>query len=136
MIGTILRGYGAVLGSAIRFAALIGVCIATGFLLVYPLWSLAVAKPDLYTLLFVALLATGAVAVFAIRAKKALRTSPGLFLFSLARKAVLATGVVVFILLVLRYERTLAFVSLIVTFFLYGFIAFVLSPEKRSPEGR
>ena len=51
MIGTILRGYGAVLGSAIRFAALIGVCIATGFLLVYPLWSLAVAKPDLYTLL-------------------------------------------------------------------------------------
>ncbi len=136
MIGTILRGYSAVLGSAIRFAALIGVCVGTGFLLVYPLWTLAVSRPDLYTLVFTTVLSAGIVLFFVLRARTSFKAGARSFLFGLARKAVLFSGVLAFVLLVLHYERTLAFISLLLTILLYGFIAFVLSPEKHSPDGR
>lgn len=135
MIGKILRGYSAVLGSAVRFVALIGVCIGTGFLLVYPLWTLAVRNPDVYTLLFGIILAllAGTGTFFAV--KKAVKAGKRDFFLSLLRKAILIAGIIVFIAMVLSYRMALALISLPVTGLLYGYIAFVVSPKKRTPAG-
>lgn len=131
MIRKILRGYSAVLGSTFRFVALIGVCIATGFLLVYPLWKLAVTRPDVYTLIFIIILSTVIVGILGITVKKAVSKNPKQFLLSLARKTVLAAGFIGIITLILSYERALALAVLIVTALVYGYLAFVLSSAAR-----
>ncbi|HHU35858.1 MAG TPA: hypothetical protein GXZ47_01375 [Treponema sp.] len=136
MIQKILRGYSAVLGSTLRFVALIGVCVATGFLLVYPLWKLAVTRPDLYTLIFIFLLSAFIIGVFIMRVKKEASQNPKRFLLSLTRKAVLLAGLIGFVSLILSYERVLAFAALILTALVYGYLAFVLSSNTRTSDSR
>ena len=136
MIGKIFRGYSAVLGSAFRFAALIGVCIGAGFLLVYPLWNLAVLKPGVYTLVFCIIVASLTLTLTGIQLYKAARKNGRRLLLSIARKGVLLAGFSFFVIFILRYERVPAILVLILTIMLYGYLAFVLSPKKIPPEGR
>lgn len=136
MIGKIFRGYSAVLGSTIQFAALIGVCIGTGILLVYPLWHLAVRKPDVYTLVFCILLSILALIFTGFRIRTAARKGISYLLLAAARKGVLLAGIVAFVLFTLRHERALALLSLPGTIFFYGYLAFVISPRKKNPEGQ
>lgn len=136
MIGKIFRGYSAVLGSTLRFAALIGVCIGAGFLLVYPLWNLAVLKPDVYTLVFCILISVLILALAGMKIHRAARENSKRLLLSVARKLVLLAGFFSFVVFTLRYQRVPAITSLVLTIVLYGYLAFVLSPKKIHPEGR
>ncbi len=135
MIGKIFRGYGAVLGSTLRFVVLIGVCIGAGILLVYPLWYLAVQKPDAYTLVFGILLLLLLLVFVGFKIRSAARKSLSRLLMATARKGILLAGFLAFVLLILRHERILAILSVLVTVLVYGYLAFVISPKKNTPEG-
>ena len=135
MIGKIFRGYGAVLGSTLRFVVLIGVCIGAGILLVYPLWYLAVQKPDVYTLVFCILLSLLLLVFAGFRIRSAARKSLSGLLIATARKGILLAGFLAFVLLILHRERALAVLSVLATVVIYGYLAFVISPKKNAPEG-
>lgn len=136
MIGIIFRGYGAVLGNTVRFAALIGVCIGAGVLFVYPLWYLAVHKPDVYTFIFCILISLLLLVFTGFRIRSAARKGLSHLLVAVARKGVLLAGFLAFVVFTLRHERIPSILSLLGTALIYGYLAFVISPKKKIPEGK
>lgn len=136
MIHKILHGYSAVLGSIVRFVALIGVCLCAGLLLVYPLWKLAVTRPDLYTLIFILLLSLLVVSLFVIRVKKEATQNPKRFVLSLTRKIVVLAGIIGFVSLIMSYKRVYAVATLILTALVYGYLAFVLSSNNPNSDSQ
>ncbi len=132
MFKKILAGYTSVLLAALRFLILLGVCIGTGMLFVYPLWRLASSRPSVYTLIFIIIFSL-VIIVFAFKAiRTAWKQDSRRFLLSLARKASLLAGICVSIALVMNYQRAAAGVVLLVTIGLYGFLAFGLSADRKT----
>lgn len=135
MIKQILAGYGAALGAAIRFLALLAICVGAGALVVYPLWRLADSNPSLYSLVFGILFSAILLAFIVSRAAPSFRRDPLRFLVSLARKATLAGGLILCVALVLAWHRVAALVALAATLAIYGFLAFGLkkAPGRSAP---
>jgi len=131
MFTKILRGYFGLLRAVAGFVLLLAVSVASGALIVWPLWRLADTNPSLYTVLFGFLFA--AVVVFFVggRVKQSFLRDPRAFFLSAARKAVVAAGIAVPVCLVLAHARVAALIALVVAFALYGFLAFGLSPRGR-----
>lgn len=51
MLQKIIKGYGNLLLSILKVLVLILLCCVCGFILVYPLWKLAVTNPNLYSII-------------------------------------------------------------------------------------
>ena len=71
------------------------------------------------------------VSVFIVKRNiKNYKTHPRKFLYSLIKKLILLGGVILFFLFIFTYHRVLALSSLILSFALYGFVAFGFSEDR------
>ena len=107
-----------------------GICLLFSFLIVYPLWFLATQRTHIYTaaslVFFLVLLLS-----FLIKKNiKEYRRNPKHFFHSLIKKLIILGGLALFFVLLFAYQRTFAFLALIVSFILYGFVAFGLSEDR------
>ena len=107
-----------------------GICLLFSFLIVYPLWFLATQHTYIYTaaslVFFLVLLLS-----FLIKKNiKEYRRNPKHFFHSLIKKLIILGGLALFFVLLFAYQRTFAFLALIVSFILYGFVAFGLSEDR------
>jgi hypothetical protein len=132
MIKQIVSGYVGVLHSLIRFVILLAVCVCVALLIVYPLWSLATLRPNLYTVIFGILV--GGLLVFLAQSafRRSYKKNPRQFILKISGIMTLIIGLISAIALVLAFKRIFAGIVLVVTLCLYGFLAFGLSPESRS----
>lgn len=126
----IAAGYKAFFFKVCTFLLLFGACLLFAFCIVYPLWLLATRYTQIYTgitlVLFFAL-----VSVFIVKRNiKNYKTHPRKFLYSLIKKLILLGGVILFFLFIFTYHRVLALSSLILSFALYGFVAFGFSEDR------
>ncbi|HPS44622.1 MAG TPA: hypothetical protein PK542_09050 [Treponemataceae bacterium] len=129
MLKKIVRGYGAIALTVIRFLALLAIAVGAGALIAWPLWSLADSNPALYTLIFTVLF-LGIVGFFAAgRIAQAFRRDARAAFLSLLRKLVVLAGIGSPVLLVLAHRRVFALIALLIAFAAYGFLAFGLSPS-------
>ena len=107
-----------------------GICLLFSFLIVYPLWFLATQHTHIYTaasLVFFLMLLLS----FLIKKNiKEYRRNPKHFFHSLIKKLIILGGLALFFVLLFAYQRTFAFLALIVSFILYGFVAFGLSEDR------
>jgi hypothetical protein len=132
MFKKIIDGYTIIIISLFRLVLLLGLCFFAGVLIVFPLWKLATARPDLYSLFFT-LLFFALLLFLAVRLSlNSFRKNKKLFLFSLLRKATLFSGIFISVALVLNYQRLPAGLVLLGTIILYGFLAFGLSASAKS----
>jgi hypothetical protein len=130
----ILLGYVTVFLAVLRFSILMAVCVGTGFLVVYPLWKLADSNPSAYTLVFTVIFLSLFIWFAGSRILNACIQDRRRFLLSLFRKLTLIAGIGSSVFLVLRYQRGIAAIVLLVTLGVYGFLAFALSPDSnKSP---
>ena len=126
----IAAGYKAFFFKVCTVIMLFGLCLLFSFCIVYPLWLLATRYTQAYTavslLLFLALL------LFLIvkRSIKSYRTHPRRFLYSLIKKLILFGGLSLFFIFIFAYHRILAFSALILSFVVYGFVAFGFSEDR------
>lgn len=107
-----------------------GICLLFSFLIVYPLWFLATQHTHIYTaaslVFFLVLLLS-----FLIKKNiKEYRRNSKHFFHSLIKKLIILGGLALFFVLLFAYQRTFAFLALIVSFILYGFVAFGLSEDR------
>jgi uncharacterized integral membrane protein len=129
VIKNILTGYAGILKGFLIFLALMAVCVGTGFLVVFPLWKLASAKPDAYTILCGTIIGA-VIAFFAGRGMiRAFRADKRRFFISLARKLTLVAGICVPTGLVLASHRIAAGIALFAAIGVYGYLAFGLSSQ-------
>jgi len=130
MIKQIVSGYVGILYSLIRIVLLLAVCVCVGLLIVYPLWSLATVRPNLYTVIFGILV--GGLLVFLAQSsfRRSYKKNPRRFVLRLTSLSTLIIGFVAAIALVLSYQRLFAGIVLVLTLCLYGFLAFGLSQKS------
>ncbi|MEL3907040.1 MAG: hypothetical protein P1P65_08480 [Treponema sp.] len=96
----------------------------------YPLWLAATQYTPIYT----AVCLTGFSALllaFIIRRNIAkYRYNRKRFFHTLIKRSILCSGIILFFTLLFAYQRLSAFVVLILSFVLYGFIAFGFSEDR------
>lgn len=131
MLKKIVKGYAAVLLAFLRFVALMIVCIGTGFIVVYPLWKLADTSPSTYTLVFILLFLAVLIYFAGNRIRLAFLHDGRRFLMSVLRKATILAGIGTGIALVLNYQRAAAGAVILASLAIYGFLAFVVSPNLK-----
>ena len=130
MIEKILSGYATILKTLVRVILLALVCFAAGFFVVWPLWKLADTHPNIYTIVFISVFSLILLWIFGTRMHLSFKKNPRAFLFSVLRKLTLLCGTIIIIMLILAWNRFAAIIALCITLALYGFLAFVISPEK------
>ncbi len=131
VVTRILKGYASLFKSLALFLALMAVCVGTGFLVVFPLWKLASAKPDIYTIVCAVVLCA-IIAIFAGRGMvRAFRKDKRLFFISIARKLTIIAGICVPVWLVFSWHRIAAALALLAAAAVYGYLAFGLSSRRR-----
>ncbi|HKL87012.1 MAG TPA: hypothetical protein VJ861_11830 [Treponemataceae bacterium] len=130
MIEKILVGYASLFKTLIRVLMLASVCFATGMLIVWPLWKLADSYPDMYTIVFTTFFSVIIIWIVGSRILISYKKDSRAFLFSFLRKLTIICGIFLIIILILSWHRSLAFIVLGATLALYGFLAFVVSPDK------
>ena len=126
----IAAGYKSLFFKVCTFVLLLGGCLLFSFCIVYPLWLLATRYTQVYTaislMLFLALLL-----FFMVKHSiKSYKTHPRKFLYSLIKKLILLGGFILFFIFIFDYHRVLAFLTLIVSLILYGFVAFGVSEDR------
>jgi hypothetical protein len=131
VIKKILSGYAGLLKSFAMFLALMAVCLGVGFLVVFPLWKLAVSEPGAYTVIFA--LAFGCLS-FALAAKRMVlsyQRDRRRFFISLARKMTILAGIATSVYLVLAWHRLAALAAFLAAAALYGYLAFATGPKAK-----
>jgi len=131
VIKKILSGYAGLLKSFAFFLALMAVCLGVGFLVVFPLWKLAVAEPGAYTVIFAIAFGGLALALAGKRMVISYGRDRRRFLLSLARKMTVLAGFSATIYLVLTWHRLAALITLLVAAALYGYLAFATGPKAK-----
>lgn len=129
MIEKILSGYATLFKTLLIVVLLATVCFAAGILIVWPLWKLAASHPDIYTIVFISFFTLIVLWVVGNRMLISFKKNPRSFLFSILRKLTLLCGAFLIITLILTWHRSAAFFVLCGTTALYGFLAFVISPD-------
>jgi len=129
MIRQIVSGYLGVLFSLVRIVLLLAVCVGVGLLIVYPLWSLATLRPNLYSILFAVLVGTLLLFLAISGFRRAYKKNPRRFVLKISGILALIIGFTSAIALVLAFQQLFAGIVLVVTLGLYGFLAFGLSKE-------
>ena len=129
MIKKILSGYATLFKTLVIVVLLSAVCFATGILIVWPLWKLADSHPNLYTIVFTSCFTLIVLWIVGTRMHISFKKNPRSFLFSILRKLTLLCGACLIITLILTWHRSAAFFALCGTVALYGFLAFVISPN-------
>lgn len=123
-------GYRSLFFKVCTVVLLLGGCLLFSFCIVYPLWLLATRYTQVYTA--ISLLLFSALLLFFIikRSIKSYKTHPRKFLYSLIKKFILFGGFILFFIFIFAYHRILAFSTLIISFVLYGFVAFGFSEDR------
>lgn len=127
MLRKIARGYGALLGTAGKVAALLAVCAALGCAVVLPLWKFATAAPRAYT---AAVLVCMGAAAAVLLVRKARAAGARRFAAGLLKVAVALGGAAGCVALVMRGSRLLALVALVAAVGLYGAVSFTLGKRQ------
>ena len=133
MLKKIVRGYGAVALTVLRFLALLAIAVGAGALIAWPLWRLADSSPALYTLIFTVLFLAIVGFFVAGRIAQAFRRDANAAFLSMLRKLVVLAGIGCPVLLVLAHRRIFALIALAIAFSAYGFLAFGLTPSGAKP---
>ena len=125
-----VTGYKALFLKVCTFVLIFGFCLLFSFCIVYPLWLLATRYTQVYTT--VSLLLFSAFLLFFIvkRSIKNYKVNPRKFLYSLLKKFILLGGFILFFILIFTYHRILAFLALILSLIVYGFVAFGVSEDR------
>ena len=125
-----VTGYKALFFKVCTFVLIFGFCLLFSFCIVYPLWLLATHYTQVYTT--VSLLLFSAFLLFFIvkRSIKNYKANPRKFLYSLLKKFILLGGFILFFILIFTYHRILAFLALILSLIVYGFVAFGVSEDR------
>lgn len=131
-LNKIINGYKRIFFSLAAFLGLICLCVIAGFLSVYPLWALAVLHKGIYTIFCLSVFFLLAVFFITKNMVKAYKKNPCRLFISIFEKFILFAGAAGFVFLVLSYHRFLAFFVLILTFLVYGFIAFGFSGKDNT----
>jgi hypothetical protein len=112
------------LASAGKSAALIAVCIATGIIIVWPLWRFATSAPVLYTIVVISLFITFA----AYRIIRAIRSSSWQSVIRVFLHIVIITaGLYAAVMLVFRGYRLLAIPVIVLIPVLYIISSLILT---------
>lgn len=123
-------GYKTFFFRACTFILLFGACLLFSFCIVYPLWLLATRYTQVYTAVTL-LLFSALVSVFIIKRNiKNYKTHPRKFFYSLIKKLILLGGFILFFVFIFTYHRVSAILILILSFVLYGFVAFGFSEDR------
>jgi len=128
MLKKIAAGYGKLFSNAAKIIVLAALCLGISFIIVYPLWKWSMAAPASYSLFILALLC-GLLLYIVCRSVK--KNGFQHVLFTLLKIAVVALGVVGCVFFVLRAQRLVALGCLVVTFVLYGILAFGIKGAKQ-----
>ena len=125
-----VTGYKALFFKVCTFVLIFGFCLLFSFCIVYPLWLLATRYTQVYTT--VSLLLFSAFLLFFIvkRSIKNYKANPRKFLYSLLKKFILLGRFILFFILIFTYHRILAFLALILSLIVYGFVAFGVSEDR------
>ena len=107
-----------------------GICLLFSFLIVYPLWLLATQHTHIYTVASLVFFAALLLSFLIKKNIKKYKRNPQRFFHSLIKKAIIVGGLMLFFSLLFAYQRGFAFLALILTFVLYGFVAFGLSEDR------
>ena len=126
----IASGYKAFFFRACTFILLFGACLPFSFCIVYPLWLLATRYTQVYTAVTLLLFSALALVFIIKRNIKNYKTHPRKFFYSLIKKLILLGEVILFFVFIFTYHRVLAVSSLILSFALYGFVAFGFSEDR------
>jgi K+-sensing histidine kinase KdpD len=132
MLQKILSGYKKLFGGLFKIFALLAVCVGFGFLLVYPLWYFATAKPRAYTFVVFCAFACAVTAFIAAKIKTALkgatkeerRKKRTALALGAAKAAIVIFGVCVSCAFIIGGMRLFALLTLIASVALYGVCAF------------
>lgn len=109
---------------------LFGICLLFSFLIVYPLWFLATQHTHIYTAVSLVVFLILLLSFLVKKNIKKYTRNPKHFFHSLIKKLIILGGVTLFFILLFAYQRTFAFLALILSFILYGFVAFGLSEDR------
>ena len=107
-----------------------GICLLFSFFIVYPLWFLATQHTHIYTAASLVFFSVLLLSFLIKKNIKEYRRNPKHFFHSLIKKLIILGGLALFFVLLFAYQRTFAFLALIVSFILYGFVAFGLSEDR------
>ena len=126
----IAAGYKAFFFKVCTFLLLFGACLLFAFCIVYPLWLLATQYTQIYTGITLVLFFALVLFFIVKRNIKNYKTHPRRFFYSLIKKLILFGGLILFFVFIFAYHRILAFSVLILSFILYGFVAFGFSEDR------
>jgi CDP-diglyceride synthetase len=133
MIKEVIQGYKRLLSLGAKVLGLLGFCLLFAFLLVYPLWRFAVARPEAYSASVLVIL--GGLLVFLALRRLHLHLARAQSpeerrrlvwgtLRGLCRVGVDVLGVVFFVVLVIQDMKGLAFALIPVVLVIHGMLAF------------
>ena len=128
MIKNVFKGYKKLFSTIGKIILLTAVCLATGFCIVFPLWKWATSSPKSYTL---AILIIALAFFFFLIIKKLLSSPKKIFLQRLLRIIVILGGLALCIVSVMTGHRIIALAVLVLTFLLYGILAFGLKSSEK-----
>ncbi len=106
------------------FLCIICLCLLFSFVIVFPLWKLAVTHTKIYTTVSLCTFCAVFLYFFIKRIIKKYRDNPHYFFYGLIKRAVILSGVVLFLVLIFKTQRIAAFSVLAASGAVYLFLLF------------
>ncbi|PIE98027.1 MAG: hypothetical protein CR988_05230 [Treponema sp.] len=132
----LLKGYKSILQTFGIVIFTSGLCIGLAFLIVFPLWFLADNSPSVYTIVFSVFFA--ALFLFFIFKKmfKSFKKDSLSFFISVLKFLVIVLGLALAVFAVFTQHRFIAAVVLVLSFLIYGIVAFSLPSILKSKSAK
>ncbi|MGP1576069.1 MAG: hypothetical protein ACTTH7_01020 [Treponema sp.] len=126
----IISGYRALIFKICSFILIFAICLGVSFVIVYPLWFLAVYHAAAYTIIALLLLA-GTVSYLAVKRQiKKYKQNRRRFFHTLVKRCVILIGLIACIISLMYFNRIITFLILVLSVLVYGFAAFGRSQDS------
>ncbi|MGP1530042.1 MAG: hypothetical protein ACTTI3_06850 [Treponema sp.] len=126
----VCKGCRSFLIGANTFVWLIIFSFCASFLIVFPLWKLAVSYTKIYTIMSITFFSLIFLSWFVRICVKKYKRNPRTFFYNLIKKAVLIIGIVFFLFFLFRYQRSAAFAALAASIIVNVFLSFGFLEDK------
>lgn len=126
----VCKGCRSFLIGANTFLLLIVFAFCAGFVIVFPLWKLAVSYTQVYTIVSITFFSLLLLFSFIRIGIKKYRRNPRAFFYGLIKKAILITGITAFLFFLFQYQRILAFSALAASIIVNIFLSFGFLEDK------
>lgn len=126
----VCKGCRSFLIGANTFLWLIVFAFCAGFVIVFPLWKLAVSYTKVYTIVSITFFSLLLLFWFVRICIKKYKQNPRAFFYGLIKKTILIIGIVAFLFFLFQYQRIVAFSALAVSIIVDVFLSFGFLEDK------